>query len=125
MKVNTSKSHLLVSGNVRATAKIDNNYTQSEKEQVLLGITIDSNLTLENHINNICKSAIQKLNALVRVAHCMNMQKRKRIKKYFVASQFGYCPLIWMFHGGRRNNKINSINERALRITYKDHISAF
>ena len=50
MKVNTDKSHLLVSGNVRATAKIDNNYTDSEKEQMLLVITIDSDLTFENHI---------------------------------------------------------------------------
>ena len=40
MKVNTGKSHLLVSGNVRSKAKIDNNYIESEKEQVLLGITI-------------------------------------------------------------------------------------
>ena len=32
MKVNTDKSHLLVSRNVRATAKIDNNYIESEKE---------------------------------------------------------------------------------------------
>ena len=48
MKVNTGKSHLLVSGNVRGTAKIDNNYIESEKEQALLGITIDSNLTFEN-----------------------------------------------------------------------------
>ena len=44
MKVNTGKNHLLVSGNVRATAKIDNNYIESEKQQVLLGITDDSNL---------------------------------------------------------------------------------
>ena len=57
MKVNTGKSNLLVSGNVRATAKIDDNYIESEKEQVLLGITIDSNLTFENRINNICKRA--------------------------------------------------------------------
>ena len=51
MKVNTGKSHLLVSGNVRGTAKIDNNYIESEKEQASLGITIDSidsNLTFEN-----------------------------------------------------------------------------
>ena len=48
MKVNTGKSHLLVSGNVRGTAKIDNNYIESEKEQALLGITIDSNLNFEN-----------------------------------------------------------------------------
>ena len=60
MIVNTGKDHLLVSGNVRATAKIDNNYIESEREQVLLGLTIDSNLTFENYINNIYKRASQK-----------------------------------------------------------------
>ena len=44
MKVNTGKSHLLFSGNSRATATIDNSYIESEDEQVLLGITI-TNLT--------------------------------------------------------------------------------
>ena len=110
---------------MRATAKIDNNYIESEKEQMLLGITIDSKLTFENHINNICKRASQKLNALARVAPYMNIQKRRIIMKSFVTSQFGYCPLIWMFHSRHPNNKINSIHERALRITYPDHISAF
>ena len=94
MKVSTGKSHLLFSGNVRATAKIENNYIESEKEQVLLGITINFNLTFENHINNICKRASQKLNALARVGPYMNMQKRIIIMKSFVKSQFGYCPLI-------------------------------
>ena len=40
MKVITDKSHLLVCGNVRVTAKIDNSYIESEKEQMLLGIMI-------------------------------------------------------------------------------------
>ena len=31
MKVNISKSNLLISGSVRATAKIDKNYIKSEK----------------------------------------------------------------------------------------------
>ena len=44
MKENTGKSHLLLSGNSRATATIDNSYIESEDEQVLLGITI-TNLT--------------------------------------------------------------------------------
>ena len=44
MKVNTGKSHLLLSGNSRATTTIDNSYIESEDEQALLGITIDSNL---------------------------------------------------------------------------------
>ena len=122
MKVNTGKSHLLVSENVISKAKIDNNYIEFEKEQVLLGIT---NLTFENHVNNTCIKASQKLNALARVAPYMNMQKRRIIMKSLVTSQFGYCPLIWMFHSRRLINKINSIHERALRITYQDHISTF
>ena len=71
MKVNTGKSHLLSSGNVRAMAKIDSNYIESEKEQMLLGITIDSNFTFENHINNICKRASQKFYAPARFASYM------------------------------------------------------
>ena len=124
MKVNTGKSHLLVSRNVRATAKIDNNYIESEKEQMLLGLTIHSNLAFENLTNNICKRGSQKLNALAIVGPYMNMKKRGIIMKSFVTSQFGYCPLIWMFHSRRLNNKIK-LYERALRITYQDHISTF
>ena len=45
--------------------------------------------------------------------------------KSFVTFQFGYCPLIWMLHSRRLNNKINSIHKRALRITYQDRISTF
>ena len=122
IKARTDKSHLLVSGNVRATAKIDNNYIESEKEQVLLGIKIDSNHTFESHINNICKSVSQKLNVLARVLVYRYIEKRINMKS-FVTSQFVYCPLIWMFNSSRLNNKINSIRERALRITYQDHIS--
>ena len=93
MKVNTNKSHPLVCGNLRATAKIDNNYIESEEEQMLLVVTIDSKLTFENHISNICKRASQKLNSLARVAPYMDVQKRRIIMKSFVTSQFGYCPL--------------------------------
>ena len=67
----------------------------------------------------------QKLNVLARVAPYINTRKRRRIMKSFVTSQFGYCPLIWMFHSRRLINKINSIHEKALRITYQDHISTF
>ena len=55
----------------------------------------------------------------------MNVQKRRAIMKSFVTSQFSYCPLTWMFHSRRLNNKINSIHERALRITYQDNVSTF
>ena len=40
--------------------------------------------------------------------------------KALIESQFGYCPLIWMFHG----RGVNHLHERSLRIVYKDNISS-
>ena len=125
MKVSTGKSHLLLSGNSRATATTDNSFIESEDEQVLLGITGDSSLTFENHINSIYKKASQKLDTLARTTPYMNIQKRRTIVKSFVTSQFSYCLFIRIFYSRRLNNKINSIHERAPRITYQDNTSTF
>ena len=45
--------------------------------------------------------------------------------KSFITSQFGYCSLVLIFHSRSLNNKINSIYERVLRITYGDKTSTF
>ena len=45
--------------------------------------------------------------------------------KTFILSHFGYCPLVWMMHNRRLNNRINRIHERALRLVYKDDSSSF
>ena len=55
----------------------------------------------------------------------MERKKLELLMKTFVMSQFRYCSLIWMFHDRNLNNKINKIDERALRIAYKDNISSF
>ena len=54
---------------------------------------------------------------------CTN--KKRVLIKAFIESQFGHCPLIWMFHSRGVNNKINHLHERSLRIVYKDNISSF
>ena len=45
--------------------------------------------------------------------------------KAFIASEFGYCPLAWVFHGRKLNSWINRIHEKALRIVYQDYLSSF
>ena len=56
----------------------------------------------------------------------MCREERKTAMKEFVTSQFGYCPLVWMFHNRSLNNKINYLDKRALRITtYGDRSSSF
>ena len=55
----------------------------------------------------------------------MDQSKLRNLMRAFITSQFQYCPLIWMFHSRQLNQKINKIQERALRITYKDTESTF
>ena len=55
----------------------------------------------------------------------MSTEKRRLIFKAFIISQFNYCPLVWMFHTKQLNNRINSLHEKALRVTYQDRNSSF
>ena len=64
-----------------------------------------------------------RLFMLARLSNFMSFKQRRIILKTFIESQFGYCPLIWIFHSRRVNNKINHLHERSLRIVYKDNYS--
>ena len=63
--------------------------------------------------------------SLVLIGPFMNVSKKRIIMKSFIESQFGYCPLIWMFHSRGLNNKINRVHKRALRITHNDKSSSY
>ena len=125
MKDSSDRSHLLLSFNEPSTLVIDGSSIETNTKEVLLGITIDKDLKFDDHVNSLCKKACQKLNALARLAPYMNVEKRRIIMKAFIESQFGYCPLVWMFHSRGINNKMNRIHERSLRITYNNKSSSF
>ena len=59
-----------------------------------------------------------KLSVLSWLSNLMSFQQKLLIKS-FVETQFGYCPLVWMFHGGELNRKIGQIHERPLRRVHK------
>ena len=124
MKANSDKSHLLLSCNEPSTLVIDGSSIEINTE-VLLGITIDKDLKFDDYVNNLCKKACQKLNALARLAPYMNVEIRRIVMKAFIESQFGYCLLVCMFHSRGINKKINRIHERVLRMTYNSKSSSF
>ena len=45
------------------------------------------------------------------------------LQGYLFESQSKYCPHVWMFHGKQVNDKINYLDERALRMIYEDSTS--
>ena len=93
----------------------------NSSNQKPLGITFKTNFRFDDHVASFCKKTSQKLNALTRFAQYMNFAQCRSIMKAFICSQFGYCPLVWMFH----SRKINSLHERALRVVYRDYKATF
>ena len=125
-KMNTDKCHLLVPGHDNdVKIKVGMEDIPGEKSVKLLGITINNNLDFDEHVANLCKKASQKLFALARIAPYMETSKLRILMKSFIEAQFSYCPLIWMYHSRKLNNRINRIHERALRIAYCDEKSTF
>ena len=127
MKLNESKSHLIVSGHKYEHIFVNagcSKIWESESEKIL-GITIDRGIKFEKHLKNILAVAGRKLTALARLSNVLNLKKFRLLLKSFVESQFAYCPLVWMFCSRTMNYKMNKLQERALRILYKDDVSSF
>ena len=75
--------------------------------------------------SNETETETEKLHALARVSAFMNPDKLRLLMNSFIKSQFSYCPLIWMFHDGGLNAKVNKIQEIALRIVNKNSHAAY
>ena len=127
MKLNQYKCRLLVSGykHENVWAQIGDEIIWESNKQKLLGLQIDRNMNFNEHVSSLCKKAGKKLSIFARLSNFMSIKQRRVLMKSFTESQFGYCPLIWMFHGKEVNNKINHLHERSLRIVYKDNNSSF
>ena len=77
MKANPGKCHVILSSNTQREILFVNASIASNLSEKLLGITLDSELKFEEHINNICSVVNKKLNALHRIGSHMRLDERK------------------------------------------------
>ena len=78
MKIN-SINNIPFSGNNNVSANIDNHTIIPENKNEVLGVILDSKLSFEDYVNNLCKKGSQKLNALARIAPYMCFEKGKQL----------------------------------------------
>ena len=124
-KMNSNKCKLIITDKHEHTANINGVLIKGDKTVKLLGVTIDNNLNFNGHINDLCRKANQKFLAIARISNYIDNKKLRILMKAFIESQFGYCPLLWMFHSRALNNKIDKLHERSLRILYKGNYDTF
>ena len=124
MKMNPEKCHAFIHGKKimpeHFTIRVGDVQIVPEHEVTLLGITLDSRLNFNTHINNILKEVSKKVSALVPTAKYLN-----KSQKTFIYSQFNYCPLVWMFSSKDTNKKIDGPHKRVLRLLYYDYTFSY
>ena len=124
--MNADKCKLLVTNQeVDIAATVDGYMVKADKSVKLLSIRIDNKLDFHMHVSNICKKSSLIIHALARISQFMNNDRLRIVMRALILSQFGYCPLIWMFHSRTLNNKINTLHEQALRLVYQDNNLTF
>ena len=99
MMVNPNKFQAILlnkskSTHVKATMSIRDKKIESLSAVKLLGIEIDNKLKFNNHINTICRSAANQLNALISLRRSLGTEERRALIQSFVLSNFSYCPLM-------------------------------
>ena len=98
---------------------------QSEETVKLLGVTLDYKLNFDPHISHLCKKAAEQLNVLKRLKSFISFAEKEVLVQSFVYSNFNCCPLVWYFSSSKSLQKIERIQERALRFLYHDHKSSY
>ena len=129
MKANPDKFQAIAIGKKTKNGDIkfnlDGNEIKCEEEVKLLGVTIDYQLKFDRHISEICKKASRQLNVLKRIGKHLTKLGRLTIYYSFVMSNFNYCPVVWHFCGEVNTQKMEKIQERALRFIYEDYNSPY
>ena len=101
MVVNSDKfqSIILNREETQTTLKliIDNKEIKTINSTKLLGINIDDQLKLNEHISILCSKAAVQLNALSRLQKYMGKSEKEAIINSFILLNFNYCPSVWHF----------------------------
>ena len=92
MKANPEKSHFLHNGDDELGITICNEFIKGSKREKLLGINLDHQMSFDEHVNQLCNKASQKISALNRIASLMTFEQRKLIMNAFIVSLLLLSP---------------------------------
>ena len=91
----------------------------------LLRIQLDDELDFSPHISNICKSAANQLNALIKLQKFLSFEEKKILTNSYFMADFNYFPLVWMFSNAVSLKKIGNLQKRALRFLCKSYNKSY
>lgn len=89
LKANVSKCRFLTSIDQKVSLNVDNFTITNNECEKHLGVKFDPKLIFDQHISDLFKKAIRKVNALAQITPYMSQQKRRQFFfDFFLSSEF-------------------------------------
>ena len=121
LKLNSDKTHFMWLGSKQQLAKIETECLQigdhcikfSTSAKNLLGVTFDSELEKDLHVNNITRSCFFQLRQLRSIRRSLTMEATKTLVHSLVSSRVDYCNNI--FYGATNDvlRRLQSVQNAA------------
>ena len=124
LKANSGKFQFMILGDKshhKHILKINSIKVEASDNILSLGITTDKKLTFKQHIENLCRKAQYKLNALRGIRKFLTIEKAMILGNAFIDSHYNYTPLLWMFCRKPRYPKIEKIHHKTLKVIYESN----
>ena len=102
----------------------DVNFISSVKN---LGVTLDCNLSMKQHVNNICKAAYFQLRKISSIRHLLTIQAAQTLVCSLVLSRLDYCNSLLIGCPHYLIQKLQKVQNAAARLVCRakrrDHIT--
>ena len=91
-----------------------------ELEQVnshkLLGVTIDSQLTFDQHVENLCTKLSQRIAVLPKIRRFLHLDQRKLYYNAMIKQTMLYASTVWTSCSVENRQKVFKLQKRAARV---------
>ena len=98
---------------------IDGTELNKQSSIKYLGVLIDNDLAWKAHVNHLRQSCMARLAMIRRAGHHLPCHVRKLLYQSFVLPNLDYCSVVWNSCGVVLSNKIERIQNYALRIIFQ------
>ena len=91
----------------------------------MLGITVDDMLKFDIQVANICRKVSQQVAVLKHMRNILPYDIRENIYMSFIVPHFDYCAQTWHFCNKGSAEKLEKVNERAVRFVFRDKCTPY
>ena len=132
LPINESKSKVLTITGKRLASKINNelvvtvedNRLVNGKSPTLLGLTIDSSLSFDCHVENLCNKLAKCIGVLSIIRTFLSLKQRLLLNNVIIRPVMSYADVIWSSCDKKPLYRVLRLQKRASRIiSYSDRLA--